>query len=371
MTGWRIRVCDLSAQRDRLGDELDQSIRRVLDRGWFILGREVSAFEEEYASYLGVPHAVGVGSGTEAIHLALAAEGIGIGDEVLTSPMTAAPTACAIALSGATPVFAEVDRETGLMNPEDARRRVTPYTKAIIPVHLYGQCVPMEPILSLAREKRICVVEDCAQAHGARWGDKPAGSWGDYGAFSFYPTKNLGAYGDGGAVVTSDAKRADTLRRLRNYGQVDRYRHVSKGWNSRLDEIQAAVLRVKLPHLDSWNAKRRALAGRYRERLAGTPVSPLSENPDGEPVYHLFVVRALDRDGLRTQLTQRGIETQIHYPIPVHLQEAFEDLGYQAGDFPAAEWLAGAVLSLPMYPELTLDQVDEICDSIMDIQKGR
>jgi dTDP-4-amino-4,6-dideoxygalactose transaminase len=370
MEGWRIRVCDLSAQRERLGVELDRSIGRVLDRGWFILGQEVAAFEEEFASYLGVSHAVGVGSGTEAIHLALAAEGIGIGDEVLTSPMTAVPTACAISLSGAKPIFVDVDRETGLMDPEDLQRRITPYTKALIPVHLYGQCVPMEPILSLAREKRICVIEDCAQAHGARWGDKSAGSWGDYGAFSFYPTKNLGAYGDGGAVVTSDAKRADTLRRLRNYGQVDRYRHVSKGWNSRLDEIQAAVLRVKLPHLDSWNAGRRALARRYRERLAGTSMSPLSEDPAGEPVYHLFVVRVLDRDGLRTQLTRRGIETQIHYPIPVHLQEAFEDLGYQAGDFPAAEWLADVVLSLPMYPELTLDQVDEICDNIMDIQKG-
>lgn len=368
--GWRIRVCDLSDQREQLGDELDRSIRRVLDRGWYILGQEVSSFEEEFASYLGASYAVGVGSGTEAIHLALAAEDIGVGDEVITSPMTAVPTACAISLTGAKPVFADVNRETGLLDPEEVRRRITPRTRAVIPVHLYGQCVPMDSLSDLAREKRICLVEDCAQAHGATWGDKLAGTWGDYGAFSFYPTKNLGAYGDGGAVVTWDPKRADSLRRLRNYGQVDRYRHASKGWNSRLDEIQAAVLRVKLPRLDSWNAKRRALAARYRGNLAGCPVSPLREQSGGEHVYHLFVVRALNRNRLRDELVHRGIETQIHYPIPVHLQEAFRDLGHRVGDFPAAEMLADSILSLPLYPELTFDQVDEICEHVREITKG-
>jgi dTDP-4-amino-4,6-dideoxygalactose transaminase len=370
MEGWRIRVCDLSGQRDQLRDELDTRIRNVLDRGWFILGQEVASFEEEFASYLGAPHAVGVGSGTEAIHLALAAEGIGIGDHVLTSPLTAVPTVCAIALSGAKPVFADVDRETGLLDAEDARRRITPYTRAVIPVHLYGQCVPMDSILALAREKRLCIIEDCAQAHGAKWGERCAGVLGDYGCFSFYPTKNLGAYGDGGAVVTSTPRRAETLRRLRNYGQVDRYRHASKGWNSRLDEIQAAILRVKLPHLEEWNARRRALAERYREKLAGAPISPLSENPGGGHAYHLFVVRAPNRDRVRDELAQKGIETQIHYPIPAHLQEAFSDLGYRVGDFPNAESLAGLILSLPMYPELSPEQVDEICMSLSEIMKG-
>jgi len=370
MIGWRIRVCDLKAERSRFGADVDAKIRTVLDRGWFILGQEGAAFEEEFASYLGIPHAVGVGSGTEAIHLALAAAGIGPGDEVLTTPLTAVPTVCAIQLAGAVPTFADVDPETGLLDPEDVARRITPRTRAIVPVHLYGQCAPMDEILRIGRDGNITVIEDCAQAHGARWRGRTAGSFGRFGCFSFYPTKNLGAYGDGGAVVTFDAEAAQTLRRMRNYGQVDRYRHVTRGWNTRLDEIQAAVLRVKLPQLEARNATRRTLAARYREKLRGAAVRPLSVDDRGEPVYHLFVVRSPERDRLRDELAARGIESQVHYPIPAHLQEAFADLGHERGSFPRAEELARCVLSLPLYPELRPRQVDEICEAVREIAGG-
>lgn len=366
----RIRLCDLAVQRERLRKELDPKIRAVLDRGWFILGEEVSSFEREFAGYLGAGHAVGVGSGTEAIHLALACEDIGPGDEVLTSPLTAVPTACAIAMTGATPIFADVDPDTGLLDPEDAARRLTQATRAVVPVHLYGRCVPMDPFLALARDRGLAVIEDCAQAHGAVWNGRAAGTMGDYGCFSFYPTKNLGAYGDAGAVVTSDAGRAEKLARMRNYGQVDRYRHVTRGWNTRLDEIQAAILRVKLGHLDGWNETRRSLAGRYTDRLAGTALRPLARGPGGDDVYHLYVIRAPERDALRDGLAALGIESQIHYPIPVHLQPAFAHLGHGRGAFPRAEELADTVLSLPLYAELPPGQVDEVCDAIGAVMGG-
>ncbi|MBU1699890.1 MAG: DegT/DnrJ/EryC1/StrS family aminotransferase [Candidatus Eisenbacteria bacterium] len=362
-----MQVCDLKAQREELGAALDQAIRAVLDRGWYVLGEEVAGFEKEFAGYLGMRHAVGVGSGTEALHLALAAEGIGPGDDVLTTPMTAVPTVCAIALTGARPIFADVDPETALLDPVEVERRITPQTRAIIPVHLYGQCVPMDPFLELARNRGICIIEDAAQAHGATWKDRMAGTFGDYGCFSFYPTKNLGAYGDAGAVVTADDGRAERLRRLRNYGQTDRYRHVERGWNSRLDEIQAAILRVKLPHLTRWNEARRDLASRYQQNLEGSVLRPMAENPQGRSARHLFVVRVPDRDRLREALRARGIESQIHYPIPVHLQEAFSHLGYAAGDFPVAEKLAGSILSLPLYPELDPGKIIEICEAIHTI----
>jgi dTDP-4-amino-4,6-dideoxygalactose transaminase len=370
MGHFRFRVCDLTAQRERLKEELGRSIETVLGRGWFILGEEVSSFEREFASFLGVRDAVGVASGTDAIHIALACEGIGPGDEVLTTPLTAVPTACAVAMAGAKPVFADVDPETGLLDPDDAARRVTARTKALLPVHLYGQCVPMEPVLDLAARHGLTVIEDCAQAHGARWRGRTAGTMGAYGCFSFYPTKNLGAYGDAGAVVTGDPGKAERLRRMRNYGQADRYRHVTEGWNSRLDEIQAAILRVKLRRLGGWNEARRALARRYGERLAGTGVRPLRELEDGDHVYHLYVVRHPGRDALREKLGERGIESQVHYPIPVHLQESFAHLGYRKGDFPHAERLAGEVLSLPLYPELAADDVDAICGAVREILGG-
>ncbi|MBD3337121.1 MAG: aminotransferase class V-fold PLP-dependent enzyme [Candidatus Eisenbacteria bacterium] len=370
VTEWRVRICDLRAS-SALRQEIHDRLGDVLERGWYILGEEVKAFEEEFAAYLGVNHVVGAGSGTDAIHLALRAEGIGGGDEVLTTPMTAVPTACGIALSGARPTFADIDPGTGLLDVEDAERRITPRTRAVIPVHLYGECVPMDEILALARRHNLIIIEDAAQAHGARWKGRAAGTWGEYGCFSFYPTKNLGACGDGGAVVTPDPRRAEAIRRLRNYGQVDRYRHESDGWNSRLDEMQAAVLRVKLPRLDEANETRRRLAARYRERLAGAPVEPLRTDPRGVAVHHLLVVRCPDRDRLREELAQRGIESQIHYPIPVHLQAAFQHLGYTRGAFPRAETFADQILTLPLYPELPEDDVDTICAAVRDILPAR
>jgi dTDP-4-amino-4,6-dideoxygalactose transaminase len=270
-------------------------------------------------------------------------------------------------LTGARPIFADVDPDTGLIDPADAERRITPQTRAILPVHLYGQMAAVDSLAEIAAQHGLRLIEDAAQAHGASRRGRTAGTVGDSGCFSFYPTKNLGAYGDAGAVVTAERGRAERLRRLRNYGQADRYRHVESGWNSRLDEIQAAVLRVKLPHLDDWNEARRLLAERYRRNLADTAVRPLKEDPAGRSANHLFVVRAPGRDRLREALRARGIESQVHYPIPVHLQEAFAHLGHQTGDFPHAEALAASILSLPLYPEMEPQAVDEVCGAVRDI----
>jgi dTDP-4-amino-4,6-dideoxygalactose transaminase len=361
MAEWRVRVCDLRAQRRSVEPELSRAVERVLASGWFVLGPEVEAFETEFGRFLGGVHVVGVGSGTEALHLALAASGIGPGDEVLVPTLTAIPTGSAICLTGARPVFCDVDPETGLLDPEDAARRVTPACRAIVPVHLYGRCAPMEPIRELARRHGLVVVEDAAQAHGARIQDAPAGTLGDFGCFSFYPTKNLGAYGDGGAVVTRDQEKAALLRRLRHYGQRNRYEADERGWNSRLDELQAAILRVKLRHLEAWNARRRRLASLYDRLLAGTELRPLVRPQDCVAVEHLYVVRTRRRDEVRRLLQQRGIETQIHYPVPLHLQPAFAAFGAGPGSLPRAERLCGEILSLPLYPELEEDVVEEIC----------
>lgn len=367
-----IPVFDLQRQYAMLKPELDAVIASVLARGRFILGEEVAAFEQEFAAYCGVAHAVGVGSGTEALQLALAAAGMGPGDEVITVAHTAVATVAAIELAGARPVLVDIDPGCYTMDPAQVEAVLTSRTRAIIPVHLYGGPADLEPILTLARRHGLLVVEDCAQAHGACYRGRRVGGWGDMAAFSFYPTKNLGAYGDGGAIVTNDARLAERARLLRQYGWQERYISSLKGLNSRLDELQAAILRVKLRHLDEWNSARRALASRYTERLAGSglglPVAP----PDTEPVYHLYVVRHPHRDALQAYLQSQGIGTLVHYPVPVHLQPAYADLGYGPGNLPATEAAAREVLSLPLYPELGLGELDTVCDAVYDfLQKRR
>jgi dTDP-4-amino-4,6-dideoxygalactose transaminase len=341
-------------------DEIDAAIQQVLDDSFFILGKQVEAFEQEFAGYLGIGHAVGVASGTEAIYLALRALGIGAGDEVLTVAHTAVATVVSIAETGATPVFVDVDSSTYTLDPRRLEPRLTPRTRAIVPVHLYGHPADMAPILAFARQHGLVVVEDAAQAHGAAYQGRRCGALGHAAAFSFYPTKNLGAYGDGGAVVTDDAALAARLRLLREYGWSPARRYVSqtKGINSRLDELQAAILRVKLRHLEAGNARRRRLAAAYGELLAGVPdVVVPAEQPWARHVYHLYVIRASRRDALQAHLRAHGIGTQIHYPEPVHRQPAYLDLGYGEGSLPETEAACRAILSLPLYPELPLEDV--------------
>jgi dTDP-4-amino-4,6-dideoxygalactose transaminase len=347
--------------------EIDAAIAEVLEVNFFILGRFLEAFEQEFASWLDVEHAVGVGNGFDAIHLALRACGIGPGDEVITVAHTAVATAVAISAVGARPVFVDIDPQTYCMDPTAAAAAITPRTRAIVPVHLYGHPADMGRLLDLARRHNLVVIEDAAQAHGARYQDRPCGTLGHAGAFSFYPTKNLGAYGDGGAVVTRDPGVARMIRLLRNYGWAEgkRYYSAVKGVNSRLDELQAAILRVKLRHLDAWNERRRAIAARYTEALAGLPELALPrEQPWAYHVYHLYVVRTPRRNALQQHLQAYGVGTQVHYPVPVHLQEAYQELGYRPGALPETERAAGEILSLPLYPELTDAQVEHVCAGV-------
>ncbi len=358
----RIDFNDLKPQHRQLREEIRAATEQVLDDGWFILGKQGEAFEREFADYCGVRHCVGVGSGTEAIHLALLACGVQPGDEVITASLTAVPTASAISFAGATPVFADIDPRTFTMDPADLESRITPRTKAILPVHIYGQVAEMDPILEVGRRHGIPVVEDACQAHGAEHGGRRAGSLGVMAAFSFYPTKNLGACGDGGAVTTDDPVLADRLNLLRNYGQRKRYYHESKGFNSRLDEVQAAILRVKLRYLNGWNETRRAKARLYDSLLKG--VTPPHEAGYARHAYHLYVVRSSRRDELQHYLAEQGIGTLIHYPVPVHLQEAYRDLGLSRGCLPVTERCADEILSLPLYPELLDEQITEVAEAI-------
>ncbi len=344
---------DLSREYEEIGAQIEAVIRRVIQNGRFVLGRELQKFELAFADYLGASHCIGVASGTDALYLALEAAGIGPGDEVITVSHTFIATALAISRLGATPVFVDIDPVTYTMNVEEASRAVTKKTKAILPVHLYGQCVDMDPLLALAREHDLWVVEDACQAVSSTYKGRKAGTMGDFGCFSFYPSKNLGCYGDGGAIITNNVESAEKLKWIRNYGQRERYRHDFKGMNSRLDEIQAAILNVKLPYLDLWTIKRRALANRYAEALKNSPIQLPVENLYCEHVYHLYVIQALERDALQTHLSEKGIQTLIHYPVPVHLQPAFADLGYRPGSLPVTEDAAAKILSLPMYPQLT------------------
>ena len=343
-----------------------EAIDRVLVRAWFVLGEELDTFEGAFAKYLGANHAVGVGSGTDAIHLALRAAGIGPGDEVITVANTAVPTVTGICACGASAVLVDIDPTTFTLDPALIAEAITSNTKAIVPVHLYGHPCDMDAILAVAQKHSLVVIEDCAQAHGALYKGRPCGTFGEAAAFSFYPSKNLGAYGDGGAVVTHDPAIDKRLRMLRNYGESERYHHDCQGVNSRLDEIQAAVLSVKLPHLDAWNAARREHAEQYRDRLDGLPIRLPTEAEWATHCYHLYVVRSQERDGLREHLRTEGIGTQLHYPVPIHFQEAYACLGKASGSFPESESAASEVLSLPMYPELTSDAIETVARAIKD-----
>jgi dTDP-4-amino-4,6-dideoxygalactose transaminase len=358
---------DFRAHVAALRGELDAALARVLESGWFILGPEGEAFERELAAAFEAREAVAVGNGTEAIQLALEALGVGPGDEVVTSPLSAAFTALAVQRAGARPVFADVDPGTLNLAPEAVARALTPRTKALLPVHLYGHPADLDPLLELARSRAIPLVEDACQAHGAQYKGRSVGALAGIGALSFYPTKNLGALGDGGALLVNDPERAARLRRLRNGGQSDRYRHELPGINSRLDELQAALLRVKLRHLAAWTERRRALAALYRSELSGCGVVLPEEQPYARAVYHLFVIRHPLRDALRAALDERGIGTLIHYPIPLHLQPVFAPLGGRIGDCPVAERAAAEVLSLPLYPELTDAQAREVAAAVREL----
>jgi dTDP-3-amino-3,4,6-trideoxy-alpha-D-glucose transaminase len=357
---------DLKRQYEAIRDELDAAALRVMAGGWYILGPETRAFEAEFAAFCGVGHAVGVASGTEALHLALVALGIGRGDEVITVANAGVPGTVAILQAGATPVFVEVDQHSFNLDPAALEAAITPRTRAIMPVHLYGRMAEMTPILTVAEQHGLPVIEDCAQAHGATYRGWAAGSMGACGCFSFYPTKNLGALGDGGMIVTDDAALAERLRRLRQYGWERKYYSAEPGGiNSRLDEVQAALLRVKLQHLPQWNARRRLLAEIYDDLLAGTDLALPTAPADGEHVYHLYVVRSKQRDQLQAALRERGVGTDIHYPLPAHLQPIYTDLAPASG-LPMTERLAQEVLSLPIYPELTDDEARAVATALRE-----
>jgi dTDP-4-amino-4,6-dideoxygalactose transaminase len=353
---------DLTAVHTMLAGELEAAAQRVLRSGWYVLGPELEAFEAAFAAYHGVSQAVGVANGTDAVELALRALGLGAGDEVITVAHTAVATVCAIERAGAMPVLVEVDERTFTIDPRAAAAAVTPRTRAIVPVHLYGHPADMDAVMALAGRHRLAVVEDCAQAHGARWRGRLVGTIGDLGAFSFYPTKNLGALGDAGAVLARDPALAARLRRLRNYGQRERYEHVEAGQNSRLDELQAAFLRVKLAHLDAHNAERRRLAALYARGLDG--VRPPVTAAGAEHVFHLFVVRHPERDRLRAELLAAGVGTLVHYPAPVHLQPAYAHLRPPGGELARSERLCGEILSLPLYVGLGDERLARVVEVV-------
>jgi len=357
----RVPFIDLEAQHRPLRAEFDRAIAEVIDSGAFAGGPFVEKFESEFASYCGSDHAIGVGSGTEALWLALLASGIGPGDEVITVANTFIATVEAILYCGARPVFVDIDPCTYTMDPAELEAAVTPRTKAIIPVHLFGQTADMDPILQFARERGLLVIEDAAQAQGARYKGRIAGTLGDAGCFSFYPGKNLGAFGEAGAVITNDLELKEKIRMLRDHGQVRKYHHSMIGWNCRMDGVQAAVLTVKLRHLDRWNSLRRAHAADYDKAFKDTDqvASPLIASY-AEPIYHIYAVRITDRDEALWALNNKGIQCGIHYPVPVHLQEACRNLGYPAGSLPATEKVARELISLPMFPELTRVQKEMV-----------
>ncbi|MBY5440132.1 DegT/DnrJ/EryC1/StrS family aminotransferase [Rhizobium leguminosarum] len=360
-----IPFLDLKAQYQSIKSEIDAAVLGVLASGQYILGEEVARLEQEFADYCSVKHAIAVNTGTSALHLSLLAAGVGAGDEVITVPFTFVATVSAICYAGARPVFVDVEPVTLTMDPAQLEAKITPRTKAIVPVHLYGQMADMDAIKAIADHYRIPVIEDACQAHGAQYKGARAGSIGTSGCFSFYPGKNLGACGEGGIVVTNSDDQAKTMRMLRDWGQEQRYHHLLKGFNYRMDAIQGAILRIKLRHLEVWTEARRAHGRRYSLLLGGsanlrTPV----EIADRRHVYHVYAIRSRDRDQLQRVLSEEGIQSGLHYPIPVHLQKAHADLGYKAGDFPISEAAAREVLSLPIYPEMPGWHVDQVAAAL-------
>ncbi|HKQ53650.1 MAG TPA: DegT/DnrJ/EryC1/StrS family aminotransferase [Pyrinomonadaceae bacterium] len=357
---------DLQTQYRTIKEEIDAAVARVLESAAFILGSEVEAFEAAFAEYVGARFCVGVTNGTAAIQLALMACGVGAGDEVIVPANTFFASAEAVSTANATPVFVDADPVSYNIDVSQIERAITERTRAILPVHLYGQAADLDPIFEIAERHNLVVIEDAAQAHGARYKGRRVGALARAGCFSFYPGKNLGAYGEGGAVVTNDAEVARTLRLLRDHGSERKYRHEIVGYNFRLEGIQGAVLGVKLRHLDKWNALRREHAARYGELLNGSQLLLPRELPDREHVYHLYVVQTQARDALQQTLAEAGVQTGIHYPVPIHLQPAYAALGHKAGDFPEAERQAARVLSLPMFPELTEKQIMHVAETIRE-----
>lgn len=362
-----IPFLDLKAQYHDIKPEIDAAVLGVLESGQFVLGQEVEAFENEFATYCQAKHAIGVNSGTSALHLALLAAGIGPGDEVITVTFTFVATAAAIVYAGARPVFVDIEPRSFTMDVNQIASAITPRTKAILPVHLYGQPADMDPILEIARRHGLIVIEDAAQAHGAEYKGKRVGSIGDIGCFSFYPGKNLGAYGEGGAITTNNAAFARRVQILRDWGQESRYHHTLKGFNYRMDAIQGAILRVKLRRLEKWNEARRQHAKVYDQLLANSEVLMPAIMPSNSHVWHIYAIRSKQRDNLQRALQDQGIQTGIHYPIPVHLQKAHGDLGYRLGDFPCSEEVAREVLSLPMFAELETQALQSVAEGIKSL----
>ena len=368
-----VPLLDLKPQFETIRADVERVMRRVVDSQLFILGAEVAEFEKEIAAYVGVPHAIGCASGTDALVLSLHALGLSPGDEVITTPFSFFATASCVVRHGGKPVFVDIDPETFNIDPAKIEAAITPRTKAILPVHLFGQCADMNPILDLAKARGLAVVEDACQAIGASYHGKGAGSMGATGAFSFFPSKNLGAFGDGGVITTNDETLAARLRMLRMHGERERYKHEAVGWNSRLDALQAAILRVKLPHLDHWSKGRIANADRY-DRLfresgilaSGRIVLP-KRAPWGGHIFNQYTIRVKDRDAMGEHLKARGIGWAVYYPIPLHVQECFAYLGYRRGDFPKAEAAAAEVLSLPIFPELAPEQIERV---VAEVVKG-
>ena len=358
---------DLKEQYAKLRHEIREALDRVCQNAAFILGEEVERFEHAFAEYCGVKHCVALNSGTSALHLALISAGIGPGDEVITVSNTFIATAEAINYTGAKPVFVDIDPATANINADEIEKAITKLTRAIIPVHLYGRPVDLDEIIKIAARHRLLVIEDACQAHGAKYNGKRVGGFQHAAAFSFYPGKNLGAYGEGGALTTNDDEVAKLVRTLRNHGESTRYFHKYVGYNYRMDGFQAAVLNIKMKHLDDWTAKRQERAGLYRDLLSGANVEIPQDSPEAECVYHLFVVYAENRDRVREELLKRGIQTAIHYPKPIHLQEAFADLGLGSGSLPHTELACQRVMSMPLFPEMSEDQVRYAASALAEV----
>lgn len=365
-----IPFVDLKAQYATIKDEIAVAIQRVLDSCAFTLGPDVAALEEEFAAYCQAKYAIGVNSGTSALHLALLAAGVGPGDEVITVPHTFVATASAVHYCHAKPVFVDIDPRWFTMDPARIEAAITPRTKAILPVHLYGQMADMDPIVEIARRRGLVLIEDACQSHGAEYKGRRAGGIGDFGCFSFYPGKNLGAYGEAGMVVTNSAEHARTLRMLRDWGAEKKYEHLLKGYNYRMEGIQGAVLRVKMKYIEAWTGARRAHAALYDQLLAGSGIATPQARPDSRHVYHIYAVRTTQRKAWMQALQEQGIHTGIHYPSPVHLLPAYADLGYKAGDFPHSEQAANEVISLPMYAELTAGQCEEVAAAAVKLARS-
>jgi dTDP-4-amino-4,6-dideoxygalactose transaminase len=366
-----IPFVDLKSQYLSIKAEVDAAILKTIESCAFTLGPDVAAFENDFAAYSTVKHGIAVNNGTSALHLALLAAGIGEGDEVITVPFTFVASVAAIYYSRATPVFVDIDPRTFTMDPAQIEAAITPRTKAILPVHLYGQCADMDPILAIAKKHNLVVIEDACQAHGAEYKGRRAGSMGDMGAFSFYPGKNLGAYGEGGLVSTNNPEFNRTIRMLRDWGAEKKYQHVLKGYNYRMEGIQGAVLRVKLKYLEGWTEQRRAAAAHYARFFAGSNVRTPEALAHNRHVYHIYAIRTAHRTEWMDALSKQGIASGIHYPIPVHLLPAYADLGYQAGQFPHSEAAANETMSLPMFPELTAQQCQTVATAVKALAEAK